>query len=230
MGNFAIILQNDMKCNFLFSLLLTPGLFLGSCKHPQLEGGVTKKTFVLSDTMLKTIRIDTASIEPVQMELHFSGKVAAKVSKQKDVEILVDYSSLHLDDVKEGYKAEIVTAALPDKVFYGTVDAVDSSSNAMQLSIKLDDANKLLKPEMFTKVILHYSEGDDMVAVPENAVIVDHSRNYVLVFKDKYNIQLREVETYTTSGEVTYISKGLDAGENVISDHQQLIYDALSEN
>ena len=182
-----------MKCNILFSLLLTSGFFLESCKHPQLEGGVTKKTFVLSDTMLKTIRIDTASIEPVQMELHFSGKVAGKVNKQKDVEILVDYSSKHLDDVREGYKAEIVTAALPDKIFYGTVDAVDSSADAIQLSIKLDDMNRLLKPEMFTKIILHYSEGDDMVAVPENAVIADHSRNYVLVFKDKYNIQLREV-------------------------------------
>jgi hypothetical protein len=52
----------------------------------------------------------------------------------------------------------------------------------------------------------------------------------VLVFKDKYNIQVREVETYTTSGDVTYISKGLNAGESVISAHQQQIYNALSDN
>lgn len=219
-----------MKSTLLYSLLLTSGIYLGSCKHPHLDGGVTKKTFVLSDTMLKSIRIDTANMQPVQMELHFSGKVMNNTSRQKDVEILVDNSVPQLDNVKEGLKAEILTAALPDKIFRGTVESVDSSAHNVQLNIKLDDMNKLLKPEMFTKVILHYDEGDDMVAVPENAVIADHSRSYVLVFKDKYNIQLREVETYTTSGEVTYISKGLEAGENVISDHQQLIYDALSEN
>lgn len=219
-----------MKCKILFSLLLASGFFLGGCKHPHLEGGVTKKTFVLSDTMLKAIHIDTANIQPVQMELHFSGKVLNRVSRQKDLEILVDNTVQQMDNVKEGVKAEILTAALPDKIFYGTVESIDSIENNVQLNIRLDDSNRLLKPEMFTKVILHYDEGDDMVAVPEHAVIADHSRNYVLVFKDKYNIQLREVETYTTSGDVTYISKGLDAGENVITDHQQLIYDALSEN
>jgi multidrug efflux pump subunit AcrA (membrane-fusion protein) len=223
-----------MKSKFLFSLLLAPGFFLGSCKHPHLEGGVTKKTFVLSDTMLKAIHIDTANIQAVQIELHFSGKVINNTRRQKDVEILVDNAEKQLDNVKEGLKAEILTAALPDKIFYGTVESVeptiDSVSHTVQLNIRLDDITKQLKREMFTKVILHYDEGDDMVAVPENAVIADHSRNYVLVFKDKYNIQLREVETYTTSGDVTYISKGLVAGENVITDHQQLIYDALSEN
>lgn len=215
-----------MKCNVVLCLLLISGIYLEGCKHPQIDGGVTKKTFVLSDTMLKTIRIDTANLKPVLMELHFSGKVA-----ENERDIIVDVATADLHDVTEGYEADVVTASLPHRVFHGKVDGIqkltDSLSQTGQLSIKMDLTGKALKPEMFTKVVLHCDEGDDMIAVPETAVIEDHSRNFVLVFKDKYNIQVREVETYTTSGDVTYISKGLNAGESVISAHQQQIYNAL---
>jgi membrane fusion protein, heavy metal efflux system len=221
-----------MKLNSHLSLILIAGFLAGGCKHPQVEGGLTKKTFVMSDTMMKTIRIDTASLQPVQMEIHFSGKVAEKAGK---VDILVDVAAANLGSVRKGYEAEVVTASLPDKVFYGTVDGVfispsDTMTQTGQLSIKLDDDSKAIKPEMFTKVVLHCNEGDTMIAVPEAAVIEDHNRNFVLVFKNKYNVQVREVETYTTAGDVTYISKGLLAGENVISAHQQQIYDALSDD
>ena len=215
-----------MKCNVVLCLLLISGIYLEGCKHPQIDGGVTKKTFVLSDTMLKTIRIDTANLKPVLMELHFSGKVA-----ENERDIIVDVATADLHDVTEGYEADVVTASLPHRVFHGKVDGIqkltDSLSQTGQLSIKMDLTGKALKPEMFTKVVLHCDEGDDMIAIPETAVIEDHSRNFVLVFKDKYNIQVREVETYTTSGDVTYISKGLNAGESVISAHQQQIYNAL---
>jgi multidrug efflux pump subunit AcrA (membrane-fusion protein) len=215
-----------MKCNVVLCLLLISGIYLEGCKHPQIDGGVTKKTFVLSDTMLKTIRIDTANLKPVLMELHFSGKVA-----ENERDMIVNVATADLHDVTEGYEADVVTASLPHRIFHGKVDGIhtltDSLSQTGQLSIKMDLTGKALKPEMFTKVVLHCDEGDDMVAVPETAVIEDHSRNFVLVFKDKYNIQVREVETYTTSGDVTYISKGLNAGESVISAHQQQIYNAL---
>jgi membrane fusion protein, heavy metal efflux system len=219
-----------MNGNFLLYILFTSWIPLQGCKHPQIDGGVTKKTFVLSDTMLKTIKIDTADLEPVLMELHFSGKVA----ENEHTGILVNVAAADLSHVTEGYEADVVTASLPNRIFHGTVDGInaltDSSSQTGQLSIKMDFTGKALKPDMFTKVVLHCDEGDDMVAVPESAIIEDHSKNFVLVFKDKYNIQVREVETYTTSGDVTYISKGLNAGESVISDHQQLIYNALSDN
>ncbi|SFE93634.1 hypothetical protein SAMN05518672_112126 [Chitinophaga sp. CF118] len=215
-------------------MLIITGFSLDGCKHPQVDGGVTKKTFVLSDTMMKTIRIDTANLKPVLMELHLSGKVAENDVNIKNTGILVNVATANLATVTKGYEADVVTASLPHMIFHGIVDGIhtitDTLAHTGQLSIKMDISGKALKPEMFTKVVLHCEEGDNMVAVPETAIIEDHSKNFVLVFKDKYNIQVREVETYTTSGDVTYISKGLSVGESVISAHQQQIYNALSEN
>ncbi|MBW8686753.1 efflux RND transporter periplasmic adaptor subunit [Chitinophaga rhizophila] len=221
-----------MKCNLPLIVFLAAGLTLSACRHSEIEEGATDKTFVLSDTMLETIRIDTASLKPVEKELQLPGKVIVNSRYKQKTDVLIDVAEADLESVKEGYEAQIVTESLPEKVFYGKVEYVYPPNEAStgRLSIVLNDPEELLKPDMKAAVTVHCDEGDDMIAIPETAVIADHSKNFVLVFKDKYNIQVREIVTYTTAGAITYILSGLDAGENVISAHQRQIYDALSDN
>jgi multidrug efflux pump subunit AcrA (membrane-fusion protein) len=221
-----------MKCISFILFLFVASLCLAACKHPEIDGGAQKKTFVLSDTMLKTIRIDTASLKPIQKELQLPGKILRNSRTARKTDVLIDVAKADLKNVKEGNEAEIITASLPEKVFYGKVETVypakDSSAGRLDILLTIPEA--LLKPDMKAAVIVHCNQGDDMVAIPETAVIADHSKNFVLVFKDKYNIQVREVQTYTTTGDIIYILRGLNAGENVISAHQQQIYEALSDN
>ncbi|PSL27493.1 CusB/HlyD membrane fusion family barrel-sandwich protein [Chitinophaga ginsengisoli] len=232
MQSFALILKYVMKCISFILVLFVTSLCLVACKHPEIDGGVQKKTFVLSDTMLKTIRIDTASLKSVQKELQLPGKILRNNRTARKTDVLIDVAKADLKNVKEGNEAEIITASLPEKVFYGKVETIypakDSSAGRLDILLTIPEA--LLKPDMKAAVIVHCNQGDDMIAIPETAVIADHSKNFVLVFKDKYNIQVREVETYTTTGDIIYILRGLTAGENVISAHQQQIYEALSDN
>lgn len=230
--SFAVILIIVMKCKRFLIFLSAAALYLTACKQPEIDGGVTKKTFVLSDTMLKTIRIDTASMKPVEKELQLSGKVVMRNGNTHKTDVLIDVDTADLKNVRQGYEAEIISESLPDKVFYGKVESIypPKDASTARLDIQLNNPESMLKTDMKAAVIVHCDEGDDMIAIPETAVIADHSKNFVLVFKDKYNIQVREVETYTTTGSIIYILKGLAVGENVISAHQQQIYDALSDN
>ncbi|CAL1518118.1 efflux RND transporter periplasmic adaptor subunit [Chitinophaga sp. MM2321] len=360
-----------------------PVLFLGfsllaaviwsGCKHSQAEDS-EKSTFVLSDTMLKNIRIDTAHIQPVLNEVRLSGKVApnggkvlkvyplvsgyvedikvqlgdyvqkgqvlavihsaeiadyekqlaqarsdrgvaeknlkvaqdlfdSRLSTEKDVvnangeleksnaeitrlndlfkiyrkgkgatylvtapisgyiiekninnsmEIRTDNSTniftiSELDDVwvmanvfetdiakiKEGYEADVVTVSYPDEPFHGKIDKIynflDPATKTMQVRISIDNKNMLLKPEMFATVYVKYTDKEEKIAVPSAAVIFDNSKNYVLVFKDKFNIAVREVEVAKTAGDITYLQSGLQPEEKVISTNQLLIYDALKD-
>jgi cobalt-zinc-cadmium efflux system membrane fusion protein len=50
-----------------------------------------------------------------------------------------------------------------------------------------------------------------------------------MIFKDRANIETRQVEVFRQLGEVTYIQTGLKAGEKVISKNGMLIYDALND-
>ncbi|GAA0561093.1 efflux RND transporter periplasmic adaptor subunit [Chitinophaga japonensis] len=155
------------------------------------------------------------------------------VSELNDVWVLANVFETDIARVKEGYDADIVTISYPDTVFHGKVDKIynflDPATKTMQIRIRLDNKDMQLKPEMFATVTLHYNEGNQMLAVPASSLIFDRSKSYVLVFRDKYNIQVREVEPYRTSGSLAYLSKGLRPGERVISRNQLLIYNALND-
>ena len=65
--------------------------------------------------------------------------------------------------------------------------------------------------------------------MPSAAIIFDKSRNFVMVYKDRSNIETRKVEVYRQVGDRTFISSGLKEGESVITHNQLLIYDELND-
>ena len=68
-----------------------------------------------------------------------------------------------------------------------------------------------------------------MIAIPSNAVIFDKSKNYVMIYHDKNNIETRQVEVFRQVDNLTYISSGLKENEKVINHNQLLIYDAIND-
>jgi cobalt-zinc-cadmium efflux system membrane fusion protein len=88
----------------------------------------------------------------------------------------------------------------------------------------------LLKPEMFTNVLITNKEGSSSVAIPASAVIFDSSKNYVVVYNSKCDLQVRPVNVIKTVDSITYIASGLKAGDKVISKSQLLLYNALTED
>jgi cobalt-zinc-cadmium efflux system membrane fusion protein len=155
------------------------------------------------------------------------------IAEINDVWVLANVYESDIALIKPQMSAEVHTLSYPDSVFDGHIDKIynilDPDTRTMKVRIRLNNPGYLLKPEMNASINLAYNEDKSMIAVPSSAVIFDKSKNYVMVFKDKYNIETREVEVYKQANQVTYISKGLNAGEKVISRNQLLIYDALND-
>ncbi|NIG56282.1 efflux RND transporter periplasmic adaptor subunit [Chitinophaga sp. Cy-1792] len=155
------------------------------------------------------------------------------VSELDDVWVVANVFETDISRIKEGYEAKVVTVSYPDQPFTGRIDKIynflDPATKTMQIRISIDNKKMELKPEMFATVYVTYKDKDEKVAIPSSAVIFDNSRNYVLVFKDKFNISIRQVEVAKSSGELTYIQSGLQPDEQVISKNQLLIYDALKD-
>jgi cobalt-zinc-cadmium efflux system membrane fusion protein len=68
-----------------------------------------------------------------------------------------------------------------------------------------------------------------MCGIPSSAIIFDKSKCYVMVFKDRNNIETRQVEVFRKVDETSYISAGINAGEKVLTSNQLLIYDAMND-
>ncbi len=155
------------------------------------------------------------------------------IAQIDDVWAIANVNESDIDQVRLGVDADVTTLSYPDKLFKGKVDKIfniiDPDTKAMKIRIQLKNAYYLLKPEMRATIKLSFAEGQNMLTVPSSAIIFDKSKNFVMVFKDRHNIETREVEVYRQIGDVTYLSAGLKPGEKVMTANQLLVYDALND-
>lgn len=154
------------------------------------------------------------------------------IAEISEVWAMANINEIDINKVKLGTSAAVTTLSYPDKAFYGKVDkiynVIDPETKAMQARIKLSNPDYMLKPDMNANIKLSFNENQSMIAVPSKAIVFDKSKNFVVVFKDRNNIETRQVEVYRVVGDTTYISNGLKENEKVITNNQLFIYGALN--
>ena len=154
------------------------------------------------------------------------------ISDMQDVWIWANVFETDIQKIKIGSAADVTTLSYPDKVFHGKVNQINSvldpSSKAMKAKIVLPNPEMLLKPQMFTKIIINNKEDQQALVIPANAFVFDGGKNYVLLYKDKYNIKVQEVQILKQIGDNAYIGSGLKEGDLIIGKNQILIYNFLN--
>ena len=156
------------------------------------------------------------------------------ISNLKDVWIWANVFETDIAKIHEGYIALVKTLAYPDRIFYGKVDKISEVLNpdnkVMRIRINLPNDGLLLKPEMFTNIVIENTEQVKAVSIPADAMVFENGKNYVVVYKGKCNLQLAEVRVQKTENNKAYISSGLQPGDIIISKNQVLFYNAILEN
>lgn len=155
------------------------------------------------------------------------------IAEINEVWALANVNESDISKVQVGYEADIKTLSFPDDVYKGKVDkifnAIDPETKSMKVRVKIPNADLKLKPEMNTTVNVRYTENEKMIAVPSSSVIFDKSKYWVMIFRDRSNIETRKVDVYRQLNNISYIKSGLKEGEKVISKNGIFIYDALND-
>lgn len=156
------------------------------------------------------------------------------IANLDEVWVIANVFESDIAKIKVGYDADIKVIAYNDKVFTGKIDRIfsilDPQTRVMKVRVKIDNKDNLLKPEMFAQINIKYDDkSNQLPAIPAKAIIFDKNKNYVMVYKDKCDIETREIEISETVGETAYIKSGLQPGEKVISQYQLMVYDALND-
>ncbi|RYZ38391.1 MAG: efflux RND transporter periplasmic adaptor subunit [Sphingobacteriales bacterium] len=153
------------------------------------------------------------------------------ISDLKNVWIFANVYETDIAKVKEGYAVKVVSAAYPDKVFTGTIDKIgqvlDPQSKAMRVRITLSNNDLLLKPDMFAKVIVSNSEGAQAICIPTSALISQDGKDFVVVYQDKADMSIAEVQVLKTVNDRTYLSAGVSPGMKLITSYQNLVFNQL---
>lgn len=136
-------------------------------------------------------------------------------------------------NLKEGDPVNVAVLAYPEKVFIGKIDKlyslIDQDSKVMNARVNINNPGFLLKPGMLATAKISASMGINLPVVNARAVIFDDNKNYVLVINPDKSVRIQEIEIGRKTADKAYISKGLTAGDQVISSKQVFLFESLKK-
>lgn len=153
------------------------------------------------------------------------------VADLNTVWIIANVYEADIPAIKLGDEVRVTTLANPEKDYIGKIDKVynvlDPTNRTMQVRISMQNANGELKPEMFATVKVNTKPAaTSMLSIPANAVVMDNSKQYVVV-KTAKGLEIREIKVIRRIDNRAFIS-GLQVNDQVVTSSQVFIYDALN--
>jgi len=123
--------------------------------------------------------------------------------------------------VHAGQEVQFTVLAYPDRTFTASLNYVgaglDPATRRLMVRATIDNADRLLKPEMYANVSIVTAKDLAGIAVPREALIYEGSAVRVWVAHDDRTIELREIKTGLTNGNMIQAVEGLRAGERVVT-------------
>ena len=135
--------------------------------------------------------------------------------------ILCDVYENDLASVRVGETADVRLNAYPDKTFTGTISNVSPilDPNLRTAKVRIEVRNPgIMRPGMFGTATFHGQKKEKLAAVPTNAVLHLHDRDWVYVPAGGNNFRRVEVKSGAMlPGEMQEIRSGIAPGQQVIA-------------
>ena len=148
------------------------------------------------------------------------------VSDPGHLSVLLDATERDLAVLRPGLAYQIRSAAFPGRIFPGRVewisDALDPATRRLTVRGAVENADRLLKAEMFVTVEFESTAGPGLV-VPANAVIMKGARHFVFVEDHPGSYARREVVIGAEQNGRIAVLHGLDPGQRVVTDGSVLL-------
>jgi multidrug efflux pump subunit AcrA (membrane-fusion protein) len=135
--------------------------------------------------------------------------------------------------LREGLQAEVRLEAFPGEVFRSELTrlspVVDPVSRTKHITLRFVREDRRINSGMFARVKLKTRTYENVVSIPQEAVIENRGRTVVYVlYSDGETVTLREVAVGVSVDGETEIKSGLDAGEQVVVQGQQFLTDGAA--
>jgi multidrug efflux pump subunit AcrA (membrane-fusion protein) len=99
---------------------------------------------------------------------------------------------------------------------------LDMSTRTLQAEIEIPNSNRLLKPGMFARVEVVLLEKTGVLAIPNNAVILDRGERFVYVAEGNKGVR-KAIVTGIEQDRFVEIKEGLMEGDQVVVRGQEAI-------
>ena len=145
--------------------------------------------------------------------------------------VIANVYEADMNSIAMGEEVKVNTLVDPEKDYSGKIDKIynvlDPSTRTMKVRISMDNANGELKPEMFATItVTGKTSSNKVLTIPSMSIVLDNSKNYVVV-KDSNKLQVKEIEIVKRVDPKAFIT-GINAGEQVVTNSQVFLYQALN--
>jgi len=123
--------------------------------------------------------------------------------------------------VAVGQQLTFSVLALPGRVLTGSINyvasSIDPTTRRLLVRANVDNSGGQLKPEMFATVTIYTPGVAPSVGVPKTALIYEGDQARLWVAHDDKSIELRQVKTGLTNGDLVEILGNLKPGEQIVT-------------
>lgn len=155
------------------------------------------------------------------------GENLVRIASLATVWLVAEVPEAQAGQLAIGAPVEARAAAFPDRSFKGNVQAllpeVNTTARTVRARIVLTNQQGLLKPGMFASAEFKGPESRAAVLVPSEAVIRTGRRNVVILTGGDGKFVPAEVSIGRESGDMVEITRGIAAGDLVVTSSQFLV-------
>jgi Cu(I)/Ag(I) efflux system membrane fusion protein len=155
------------------------------------------------------------------------GDVLFRVADHSHVWATVDVAERDLASVAAGQPVSVRVRSYPDRTFAGNVALVyphlNPATRTVKVRIELPNKDHLLLPDMYAEAEIDTGSGQEVVAVPESAVIDSGDRQVVIIDKGDGKFEPRNVQLGRRGAGYAEVKDGVSEGDRVVTSANFLI-------
>lgn len=148
------------------------------------------------------------------------------ISDPASLWVQIDARESELELFRPGRSFELELAAYPGRRFEGRVvalgDAIDPQTRTIKVRGVVGNADRLLKAEMLATAHVARAAGAGVV-VPASAVMLKGDKHWVFVSPKPGVFELREVQPSSEGAQQAVLTRGVQAGEQVVIENALLL-------
>lgn len=152
------------------------------------------------------------------------------------VKLLVAVSESEYNRVHKGDEALVSVDAFPSEVFKGKITniypTIDAMTHTFNVEVKVDNANKKLRPGMYAKVTITFGRSQRVI-VPDVAVVKQQGsgERFVYIYNEANGtVDYKKVSVGRRYGNKYVILEGVNEGDKVVTEGLLRIMDGVKVN
>jgi len=155
------------------------------------------------------------------------GQQLFKIVDLSKVWALVDVAERDYARIKPGQKVLVQARGMPDRSFSGVVRLVypqiNRETRTARVRVELQNPDLLLRPDMYVDAEIAAGEAENVVAVPDSAIIDSGAKQQVLLDLGEGRFEPREVRLGRRGEGLVEIREGVVEGDKVVTSANFLI-------